>query len=87
MPLASPHQTTLQRSLFSMRSHATQSMSVTKNEAPVFSAEELLTIDEGQLVRYMEHSALDGGGFDISSASGFERLSGPQREELTERLK
>jgi hypothetical protein len=57
-------------------------MSFTEDEAAVLSAEELLTVDEGQLVRYMERNACADGGFDISSSSGFERSSRHQRDEL-----
>ena len=62
-------------------------MQVTQDGRHVSSAEELLTIDEGQLVRYMEHSACNEGGFAILRAFGFDRLSRHQRDELTERLK
>ena len=36
-------------------------MSFTEDEAAVLSAEELLTVDEGQLVRYMERNACADG--------------------------
>ena len=81
------HQTTEQHKPFLVSSHAIQPMPVNEDEAPVFTAEELLTIDEVLLVQYMEHSARDEGGFDISSASGLEMLVRHQRDELVERLK
>ena len=62
-------------------------MSLTEDEDTVFSAEELLTLDEGQLIGYMKRSACAEGGFDISSASGLDMLSRRQRDELSRLLK
>ena len=70
-----------------MRLHATLDMSLTGDEAAIFSAQELLTLDEGQLVGYMERSACAEGGFDISSASGLDMLLKHQRDKLNKRLK
>ena len=72
---------------FPVRPRATPAMSFNEDEAAVFSAEELLNLDDGQLVGYMKRRACADGGFDISSASGLDMLSRPQRDALCTKLK
>lgn len=50
-------------------------MSLTQYESRVFSAKELLTLDESLLVEHVKRNTCAEGGFDISSASGLDTLS------------
>lgn len=78
---------TLRGSLFHTHTRAIHKMSFAEALAPVFTAADLLGLDESQLVSYLENNRCVGGGFDISNAAGVERLTKSQRYELGSRLR
>ena len=57
-----------------MRLYATLDILFTGNEAAIFTAEELLTLNKGQLIGYIRRSACAEGEFNILSASGLDSM-------------
>ncbi|UKZ78283.1 hypothetical protein TrVFT333_006019 [Trichoderma virens FT-333] len=55
-------------------------------EAPTYTAEDLLSLDDGQLVEFLKRCSCPTGGYDISSASGFFTMLESRRNELCKRL-
>jgi hypothetical protein len=52
-----------------------------------YTASDLLGLDVGQLVEYLESNSCVDGGFDISKATGLESLSSEERHNLGSRLR
>lgn len=58
-----------------------------KDEAPTYTAEDLLSLDDGQLTEFLKRCERPEGGYDISSASDLHLMGESRRQSLFERLR
>lgn len=63
---------------------ATSSVS---DEAPTYTAEDLLSLDDGQFTEFLKRCERPEGGYDISSASDLHLMVESRRQLLFERLR
>ncbi|KAL7785996.1 hypothetical protein V8C43DRAFT_324834 [Trichoderma afarasin] len=58
-----------------------------RDEAPTYTAEDLLSLDDGQLTEFLKRCERPEGGYDISSASDLHLMVESRRQLLFERLR
>ncbi|KAF3054688.1 hypothetical protein CFAM422_013337 [Trichoderma lentiforme] len=58
-----------------------------RDEAPTYTAEDLLSLDDGQFIEFLKRCERPEGGYDISSASDLHLMVESRRELLFERLR
>ncbi|KAL7952807.1 hypothetical protein V8C34DRAFT_318723 [Trichoderma compactum] len=58
-----------------------------RDEAPTYTAEDLLSLDDGQLTEFLKRCERPEGGYDISSASDLHLIEESRRQLLFERLR
>ncbi|PNP51838.1 hypothetical protein THARTR1_07607 [Trichoderma harzianum] len=58
-----------------------------RDEAPTYTAEDLLSLDDGQFTEFLKRCERPEGGYDISSASDLHLMEESRRQLLFERLR